>query len=194
MLDLSTKIAWTGKFVDSLPDSSFLYVEPGGQKDSDGRTVPRSKRHFPVRDESGKADLAHVRNAIARIPQSNAEGLDDGKKKALQARARRMLGSSEDGKTYEEPDEWKTGAPITVCALGYSLLDLSDRIAEEQKAMRLLGETTREGQRIRGPVREELKALEVELHRIIDWAETIERGDDGKAKVAWYKAQLELAQ
>lgn len=50
--------------INDLPDSAFAYVEPGGTKDSSGKTVPRSKRHFPVHD------AAHVRNALARAPQS----------------------------------------------------------------------------------------------------------------------------
>lgn len=50
--------------INDLPDSDFAYIEPGGHKDSSGKTVPRSKRHFPIHD----AD--HVRNALARAPQS----------------------------------------------------------------------------------------------------------------------------
>ena len=50
--------------INDLPDSAFAYIEPGGTKDADGRTVPRSKRHFPVND------APHVRNALARAPQS----------------------------------------------------------------------------------------------------------------------------
>jgi uncharacterized protein len=50
--------------INDLPDSSFAYIEPGGAKDPGGKTVPRSKRHFPVHDE------AHARNALSRAPQS----------------------------------------------------------------------------------------------------------------------------
>jgi hypothetical protein len=49
---------------NNLPDSAFAWVEPGGTKDAGGKTVPRSKRHFPVHDE------AHARNALSRAPQS----------------------------------------------------------------------------------------------------------------------------
>jgi len=62
---------WETAYVNSLPDSCFAYIESGGQKDSEGKTVPRSLRHFPYKDASGKVDPAHVRNALARIPQSN---------------------------------------------------------------------------------------------------------------------------
>jgi HK97 family phage prohead protease len=50
--------------INDLPDSAFAYIEPGGKKDSSGKTVPRSKRHFPLHDEE------HVRNALSRAPQS----------------------------------------------------------------------------------------------------------------------------
>jgi hypothetical protein len=50
--------------VNDLPDSAFAYIEPGGTKDEQGKTTPRSKRHFPVHD------AAHVRNALSRAPQS----------------------------------------------------------------------------------------------------------------------------
>jgi len=50
--------------INDLKDDQFAYIEPGGTKDETGRTVPRSKRHFPIHD------AAHVRNALARAPQS----------------------------------------------------------------------------------------------------------------------------
>ena len=88
MLELAQ---WTTKYVNDLPDSSFLYIAPGGKKDESGKTVPRSLRYFPYKDANGKIDLPHVRNAIARIPQSNAKGLTAAKKKALQEKLRKIL-------------------------------------------------------------------------------------------------------
>jgi hypothetical protein len=61
---------WTTKEVNDFPDSSFAYIEPGGKKDSEGKTVPRSLRHFPYKDKNGKIDEAHVSNAFSRLPQS----------------------------------------------------------------------------------------------------------------------------
>lgn len=65
-----TEAVWSASAINDLPDSAFLYIEPGGTKDADGKTTPRSLRHFPVKDASGKVDLPHLRNALARIPQS----------------------------------------------------------------------------------------------------------------------------
>lgn len=50
--------------INDLPDSAFAYIEPGGEKDADGKTTPRKLRHFPIQDK------AHVQNALSRAPQS----------------------------------------------------------------------------------------------------------------------------
>ena len=81
------KAVWSTAYVNDLPDSAFLHIKPGGRKDDDGKTVPRTLRMFPVRDDAGKIDLPHLRNAIARIPVANIAA--DLKNK-LQAQARRM--------------------------------------------------------------------------------------------------------
>jgi HK97 family phage prohead protease len=83
---------WTSAYIDSLPDSSFLHIESGGSKDSEGKTTPRSLRHFPVKDAQGNVDLAHVRNALARIPQSN---VPQAAKDAATAKAKRMLADAD---------------------------------------------------------------------------------------------------
>jgi hypothetical protein len=36
--------------INDLPDSMFAYIESGGKKDEQGKTVPRSLRHFPIHD------------------------------------------------------------------------------------------------------------------------------------------------
>lgn len=78
---------WSTATMNDLPDSSFLYVESGGEKDEDGRTKPRSLRHFPYKDASGKIDMPHLRNALARIPQSS---LPADVKERIAAKARRI--------------------------------------------------------------------------------------------------------
>jgi len=91
------KAVWTAKYINTLPNSSFLYVEP------DCKT--KACRHFPVKDASGQLDLAHLRNAIARIPQSNAPRLTPEKKTQLQERARKMLGNAKEQTLFI----WKEG-------------------------------------------------------------------------------------
>src|SRR5215472_7033662 len=63
-MTVSERAEMTSASINDLPDSAFAYIEPGGKKDSSGKTVPRSLRHFPVHD------AAHARNALARAPQS----------------------------------------------------------------------------------------------------------------------------
>lgn len=83
------KADWTAAFINSLPDSAFLHVLPGGKKDSEGKTVPRTLRMFPIRNASGAVDLPHLRNALSRIPQSTR--ISQGIKDRLAAEARRIL-------------------------------------------------------------------------------------------------------
>jgi len=84
----SKSAVWTTKYKNDLPDSAFMYIETGGKKDSEGKTTPRSLRHFPYKDASGKIDPIHVRNAISRIPQAKISAQ---LKARLQAKARGIL-------------------------------------------------------------------------------------------------------
>jgi hypothetical protein len=94
-----SKATWSTAYMDDLPDSAFLYVEGGGSKDSSGKTTPRSLRHFPYKDVNGKVDIAHLRDAIGRIPQSS---LSASLKEKLQQRAEKLLASQHaDGKRFE---------------------------------------------------------------------------------------------
>jgi len=72
--------AWTTAFINDLPDSAFAYVETGGKKDKDGKTVPRSLRHFPLKDKDGNWDRAHVISALQRLNQT---ALSDNVKKQI---------------------------------------------------------------------------------------------------------------
>lgn len=86
-----TRAQWSTAFINNLPDSSFLYIEPGGKKDSDGKTTPRSLRHFPVKDADGNIDMPHLRNALSRIPQSS---LPQSVKDMCIAKAKKMMPAS----------------------------------------------------------------------------------------------------
>lgn len=58
------RAAMSSAEINDLPDEAFAYIEPGGEKDGEGKTTPRSLRHFPVHD------APHTRNALARASQS----------------------------------------------------------------------------------------------------------------------------
>ncbi|RLI20126.1 hypothetical protein DRO54_06960, partial [Candidatus Bathyarchaeota archaeon] len=58
---------WTRNYIDKLPDSAFALILPGGTKDEEGKTVPRSLRKFPHHRKDGTIDIPHLRNANARV-------------------------------------------------------------------------------------------------------------------------------
>jgi len=101
----TVRAVWTTAYINNLPDGSFLHIEAGGTKDSGGKTTPRSLRHFPYKDDSGKIDLPHLRNALSRIPQSN---LPASVKAAATAKAQRLLAGQssmpKDGLVRAQPE------------------------------------------------------------------------------------------
>lgn len=91
----TAKAKWTTAYINSLPDSSFAVVLSGGKKDKEGKTVPRSLRKLPYKDENGKVDAAHLRNGLQRLPQTDMP--DSAKataRRVLEAAAKTNLPSS----------------------------------------------------------------------------------------------------
>jgi HK97 family phage prohead protease len=78
------KATWDAAYRNSLPDSAFAYVAPDGT------------RYFPHHDKSGKPDAAHVRNALARIPQSDVPASAKAKALSHVESHARSLGIGED--------------------------------------------------------------------------------------------------
>lgn len=186
------KATWDTAYVNNLPNSAFMYVEPGDD-DGDGKRVPRSKRHFPIRDSGGKVDEAHLRNAIGRIPQSNAPGLDDAAKKNLQARARRMLEQMQGGKTVaDEPTEWAKGAPLKLAYIAYRLLDVAQSISTHNRAMAALGDDVKGFDRILPDNRHKIEDLQYELKDVLALAVYVDQNVDGAAEVDVMRRQLDL--
>jgi len=143
------KAEWDTAYINDLPDSAFLYIEAGGSKDADGKTEPRSLRHFPVRDASGAVDEAHARDAIGRIPQSDAPGLDDAKKASLQDEARKLMESVkktevvETTKTEPAPAASETATPPAAVSTEITVTptpnpELEKAIAELNKATEII--------------------------------------------------------
>jgi HK97 family phage prohead protease len=98
--DTEGRAVWTTAYINDLADGCFLYIAPGGKKDSGGKTTPRALRHFPYKDASGQIDLPHLRNALARIPQSS---LSQSLKDELTAKAKKILADAT-GKKSNEPE------------------------------------------------------------------------------------------
>lgn len=113
------KALWSTAKVNDLPDSAFLYIEPGGEKDDENKTKPRSLRHLPYRDENGKVDLPHLRNALARLDGTN---IPDSVKSGIRARAEKLLKRAKEKKiekaerkgipdAYNKPRRIRQGEP-----------------------------------------------------------------------------------
>jgi len=61
---------WDAAYMNDLPDNAFAVISSGGHKDEQGRTTPRTLRHLPHHKTDGSLDLPHLRNALARLPQT----------------------------------------------------------------------------------------------------------------------------
>jgi len=97
---------WDTNYINNLPDSAFAYIKPGGEKDADGNTVPRSLRFLPYRNKAGDVDLPHLRNALARLPQTDLSPDDKAKAQAVLDKAAEAAGvgapAEEAAKTTKE--------------------------------------------------------------------------------------------
>lgn len=133
------KAVWSTAHINDLPDDAFAYIAPGGKK-VDGKTEPRDLRHLPYKDADGKVDAAHVRNALARLDQTDIP--DEAK-----AEARRKLehAAREVGVEVSEPArsdkivELKKAAEEHERTHGYcrkcrKSVKLGDKLAEEKGA------------------------------------------------------------
>jgi len=110
MVMTEDRAQWSASYINDLPDSAFLYIAPGGEKDDEGKTTPRDLRYFPYRDAGGAIDLPHLRNALARIPQSD---LSDSLKADVTATAQRLLDEASRAQVPEREvrtavDTWPT--------------------------------------------------------------------------------------
>ena len=96
-----TRAAMSSADQNDLPDSAFAFIEPGGSKDSEGKTTPRSLRHFPIHD------AAHVRNALSRAPQSPFGDKAMPKIKAAAEKLGVHVGDESDDRSVPREQEWR---------------------------------------------------------------------------------------
>jgi len=95
------EVEWDTEYISNLPDSSFAYIESGGEKDEQGKTKPRSLRHLPFKNAQGNIDHDHLVNALARLPQTDLGG----EAKAL---AKKKLCAAVSTWNSEHPDNQST--------------------------------------------------------------------------------------
>jgi HK97 family phage prohead protease len=181
--DLEEKATWTTAYVNNLPDSAFALIEAGGAKDGEGKTTPRSLRHFPHHDAGGSPDAPHVRNALARIPQSFLST-------AEKARAESHMQSHADamriGKAAE-PEDDATDSPerfadhyervlLEVSTLATRSAEIADLRA---KAGRVLSDANR---RRLTSLSEQLGELQTQIADLLTSTESVPPPEDPKAQ------------
>jgi len=129
-LGKSQEAEWTAEYINNLPDSAFAYIEAGGEKDAEGKTTPRSKRHLPFRNADGSLDADHVRNALARLDQTaiGSEAKGEAKKKLCAAAKELQIESEVCGLAP------KQGESEATVALRKRLSEAETQLAEVQKS------------------------------------------------------------
>jgi len=94
---------WTTRYINDLPDDAFALIEPGGEKDEEGKTVPRTLRHLPHHKPDGSIDLPHLRNAMARVTHIKPKNMS--KKEAVRIAHEHLLRHYKELKIPHQPCE-----------------------------------------------------------------------------------------
>ena len=89
---------WTRAYINDLPNSAFAYIEPCYKR---GDTENKGARHLPFKDAGGKIDLAHLRNARARVNQLKPICKDTNAKTAITEATRVLDDAAEKAKMGE---------------------------------------------------------------------------------------------
>ena len=114
-----SKAKMSNASINDLPDAAFAIIKPGGKKDANGKTVPRSLRMLPhhnstVKDpnDNKSIDLPHLRNALARVSQASLTPEQMARAKAhLNKHAKAVLpsygGKNNVSKSLTDCEGWK---------------------------------------------------------------------------------------
>ncbi len=96
-----SKKMWSKTYIESLPDSAFLYIESNVNTAEDGKTkIEVNKlRYFPYIDIENNIDLPHLEESILRISKSK---LPETIKEKVQVKAEKILEDIKEGKTFEK--------------------------------------------------------------------------------------------
>lgn len=174
---------------NTLPDSAFLYIAPGGVLDDEGKTVPRTNRHFRFRDAAGSLDAEALAVTLTEIPQAKAVIADDRERARLAAHARRL--SEAEAKTADAP-EWRSETALDLLSVAYGLIDAVGVLTEQHKALAVVGQTTNNGRRMPTEMREQIERASKTLAAIAEQALLVEQGKDAEALADWWQAQFSL--
>lgn len=122
---------WTAETINELPDSAFAAISKGGQKDAQGKTTPRSLRHLPHHRPDDSLDLAHLRNALARLSQTELSAEDRAEAK------RHLCVHAKESQIVSEVcgEEPALKESETVVSLRRQLVEAEARLAEVRKEL-----------------------------------------------------------
>lgn len=166
--------------INDLPDSAFAYVEPG-EKDSQGRTVPFTKRHFAHHGADGALDPELLAAAIAEAAASPQAA------KALPHLLREQAGAGD-----AEAPPWREGVAADLLVLSHDLAALAERASRELMAHAVIGTDTKSGWLTGATLREDARLLAGRLSSLIDRAEGADTGADPAALADWWQLQHDL--
>lgn len=140
---------WTTQYINDLPDSSFAYIQPGGKKDDQGKTAPRTLRNLPFKDAQGNIDLPHLRNALARLPQTSLSAQAKTKsKQALCAAAKKVGLKSRVCGTEEECECEKKAEKVEQDTVEAKEVPTKEAVIERVKQLREEGYCQRDAWRL----------------------------------------------
>lgn len=122
---LAQEAEWDTEHINNLPDSAFATIGAGGEKDKDGKTVPRSLRHLPFKNAQGNIDLPHLRNALARLNQIESGSQAEAKKKLCAAAKEVDLASEACGLTES----------TYLVEARKNIVDLKAKVADSEKKL-----------------------------------------------------------
>ncbi len=185
-----TRAPWDAAFVATLPDNAFAVIEGDGTatKDDTGRTVPRGLRHYPHHNQDGSVDAAHLAHALEHAAQSG-DGFGG---KALQHLAGHAFAATHAIDAHAP--EWSEGAAATLLLVAFKFDQMITDLAEDRRSMERLGIDTKKGARLNSSMRARLKDAHLSIGQILEWADAIEKGDDGKMRVDMFRHRLAMLQ
>lgn len=181
--------------MNELEDSAFAFIEPGGNFDEERKTVPRASRHFPHHMPDGSVDVEALREFLQQ-PHDTKFWAESAAHLLRHAKAAGLLGAPV-GTVHVSTDKddahdslWhRDTAPAHLLTIFAKGQDIAEAIVAEQRAYGQLGIDTKTGRRISAEKLGRIKEVISHLQEVVNWAELVDRGEDGKAVMDWYRLQ-----
>ncbi|MEM4310950.1 MAG: hypothetical protein QXX95_00980 [Nitrososphaerales archaeon] len=137
---------WSRRYINDLPDEAFAVILPGGKKDEEGKTTPRSLRKLPHHkkevkdpDEDRTVDIPHLRNALARLPQIKIpQKYREQAQKHLEKHAKTLLETHAEQATEDELEDMLIDHEERIADLEERVEKIEQKLSEEQRGVALI--------------------------------------------------------